>query len=200
MVWWCGVYRLNKQFLKDLEGRLKDWVDKETRDQCFGDLFVRFGPYFKMYSMYCNNYEAGSKLLEQLQHKKNEKKYDKFQQFCAETTKDKRVRGQQLASFLIMPIQRIPRYKLLLDELLKRTEATHPDHEIISKALVGVGAVATHINEAVRQRENRDAILKLQDMFKENPQFVSPSRSFVRKGTLLKKCRAADKRYEFFLL
>jgi hypothetical protein len=59
--------------------------------------------------------------------------------------------------------------------------------------------VATHINESVRARENRDAILRLQDMFTANPNFVSPSRSFVRKGSLIKKCRSADKKYEFFL-
>jgi hypothetical protein len=56
--------RLNKSFLKDLENRLNEWVDKDVNQQLFGDLFVRFGPYFKMYSMYCNNYEAASKLLE----------------------------------------------------------------------------------------------------------------------------------------
>jgi hypothetical protein len=32
-----------------------------------------------------------------------------------------------LANFLIMPIQRIPRYSLLLNELIKNTPPDHPD-------------------------------------------------------------------------
>jgi hypothetical protein len=32
-----------------------------------------------------------------------------------------------LESIIIMPIQRSPRYKLLLEDLLKRTPEAHPD-------------------------------------------------------------------------
>lgn len=37
-------------------------------------------------------------------------------------------------SFLIMPVQRIPRYQLLLKELQKRTPADHPDMPFIQVA------------------------------------------------------------------
>ena len=33
-----------------------------------------------------------------------------------------------LLALLIMPIQRIPRYKLLVDDLLRSTPPHHPDH------------------------------------------------------------------------
>ena len=36
-------------------------------------------------------------------------------------------------TLLIMPIQRIPRYKLLFEDLLRRTPATHPDFENLCK-------------------------------------------------------------------
>ena len=37
-------------------------------------------------------------------------------------------------SLLIMPIQRIPRYKLLLVELIRQTPSDHPDLEQLNKA------------------------------------------------------------------
>ena len=38
-------------------------------------------------------------------------------------------------ALLITPIQRVPRYVLLLKELIKHTPATHPDHADLKKAL-----------------------------------------------------------------
>ena len=35
----------------------------------------------------------------------------------------------EIRSFLITPIQRIPRYKLLLDDLKKHTPEKHPDYK-----------------------------------------------------------------------
>src|SRR5690242_13778022 len=43
-------------------------------------------------------------------------------------------KGLTLQAYLIMPVQRIPRYKLLLEDLLKKTEETHPDYLNIKKA------------------------------------------------------------------
>ena len=43
-------------------------------------------------------------------------------------------RLQSLESYLIMPIQRILRYRLLLNELLKRTHAAHPGHGALRRA------------------------------------------------------------------
>lgn len=48
-----------------------------------------------------------------------------------------------------MPIQRIPRYVMLLSDLLKHTEPNHLDYKNISTGLNKVQGVATYINENV---------------------------------------------------
>jgi len=45
-----------------------------------------------------------------------------------------RLKGQSISSILIMPVQRVPRYKLLLKELLKETKSTHPAYPILEKS------------------------------------------------------------------
>jgi RhoGEF domain len=42
----------------------------------------------------------------------------------------------------LQPVQRVPRYKLLLAELLKHTKETHPDWANITLALEEVGGGA----------------------------------------------------------
>ena len=54
--------------------------------------------------------------------------------------------GLFLDSFLITPVQRIPRYLLLLQEILKKTPDTHPDHEGLKLAVKDMAAVATQVH------------------------------------------------------
>ena len=60
---------------------------------------------------------------------------------------DARCRGNGLESFLILPVQRIPRYKMLFAEVVKLSSNDHADFEDLQNALQQASAVATQINE-----------------------------------------------------
>jgi len=62
-----------------------------------------------------------------------------------------------------------------------------------------VSIVATHINDHIRQRANRDRIRQIESNFVGSPSLISPSRRLIREGTLTKQCRNKDVPYEFFL-
>lgn len=49
-----------------------------------------------------------------------------------------------------MPVQRIPRYVLLLEDLMKHTPADHSDMHHLQIALKTVQEIAITVNEAVR--------------------------------------------------
>ena len=56
-----------------------------------------------------------------------------------------------------MPIQRIPRYQLLLQELRKVTKKEFPNHadlSLLDDAIDKVVESASHINEGIRKEEN----------------------------------------------
>lgn len=53
-------------------------------------------------------------------------------------------------NFLILPVQRLPRYVLLLRDLLKFTPEEHTDFENLSKAVDKMSSVADYVC-AVRQ-------------------------------------------------
>ncbi len=46
-----------------------------------------------------------------------------------------------LTSLLIMPIQRLTKYRLLFKDLIKHTDETHPDYKDLQKALEVIGNI-----------------------------------------------------------
>jgi hypothetical protein len=81
-------------------------------------------PCLKVYTAYVNNYESTVKFLSGLQQ---HKKLVPFFQSRRGPTED--VRGDwYLSQLLILPVQRIPRYELLLREMIKYTDDTHLDY------------------------------------------------------------------------
>lgn len=61
-----------------------------------------------------------------------------------------------------MPVQRVPRYNLLLQDLLKHTDESHPDYKKIQESLAKMNEVATKINESVRKSDNAKRIASLE--------------------------------------
>lgn len=151
-----------------------------------------------MYTEYVNNHDSSTTLLKFLNSSKVPKARQ-FQRFCKNCENHREAQGLSLQSFLIMPIQRIPRYELLLKELLQNTGENHYDHKHILEALELVKVTAIHINEAVRLSENRQFISHLQSRFHGNQFLVAPHRVFIREGSLLRKTRSIPKSFTFIL-
>jgi hypothetical protein len=77
-----------------------------------------------IYTEYCAAYSHAVELLEKLQQRSL---------FGEIIRKLKYQNG--LASLLITPVQRLPRYNLLLRDLLKHTPINHPDFEQLKKSI-----------------------------------------------------------------
>uniref|UniRef100_A0A6A7G6Q8 Pleckstrin domain-containing protein n=1 Tax=Hirondellea gigas TaxID=1518452 RepID=A0A6A7G6Q8_9CRUS len=185
------ILPLNEKFYEDINQSISSWDNECTQ---IAPIFADFVPYFKMYTSYVNNHDNAVEVL-QKQSETNEK----FQKFSELNEENPEANSQKLASFLILPIQRIPRYRLLLEELKKNTDPNHPDFEGLGVAVDLVKKVANTINESVRAQANRAQIISIQDRFQGDVTFVEPSRRFIREGALTKICRASDRKYSFFL-
>jgi Myosin head (motor domain)/RhoGEF domain/FYVE zinc finger/Myosin N-terminal SH3-like domain len=183
---------IHDKFLDDLHERMKDW----NTETCIADLFLEFAHYFKMYTVYVNSHPKGEQLLAKLL---KDSRHRRFQEFVEQCKNDPRSRGLDIGSLLIGPIQRIPRYRLLLSELRKYTPEAHPDYTDLGNAVELVESVAKHVNEALRQHENRRFIIRIQESFTGSVTLVAPNRVFVRKGELIRVCRRQNKLYMFFL-
>ena len=106
-----------------------------------------------------------------------------------------------MESFLVGPVQRIPRYKLLLDELRKHTPDDHPDYNNIVAACETIKEVATENNEAFHIREAEEVIYKIMMQFDPKIDLLGDTnlRRFIREDDFQKQCRKGLRDYRFWL-
>lgn len=83
-----------------------------------------------------------------------------------------------------MPVQRLPRYEMLLRALLKLTEPHHPDYNNLEIAVQKVKAINDHVNLKKKEAENRALVYGVQERIHGFNNLVQPSRLFIREGDL----------------
>lgn len=159
---------LNSKFLQDIN----------KLDANPADIFLKWAHFFNMYTTYASNKPSANRLLHSIM---DDPKYSGFQNYHAECVQNPVCKGNSLESLLIMPVQRVPRYVLLLQAMIKHcpTEATK---QKLQQAMTAIAAVGEKINEATRAQENRHHIHELQT--KLGIPLVGPSRVYLKEGTL----------------
>ncbi|XP_066588202.1 rho guanine nucleotide exchange factor 39-like [Prorops nasuta] len=157
--------------------------------------FQRLAPFFKLYSVYACDYQQVLTVLET-----EEKASPNFKSFISSQESRPEV-GRKLPSLLITPIQRIPRYKLLLKEVLQYTPARHKEFFSLQTCLAEVERACTHINTLISQHENTKKLLELQARITNPINLVKPGRMLIKHGSLMRVSRSGNCSYKrYFIL
>ncbi|EKE39392.1 hypothetical protein ENUP19_0294G0020 [Entamoeba nuttalli] len=178
-------------FLKDMES----YRNNKTLENKVVDCFKRFIPYLKVYKMFIGNNEI---CLHALAAIEKSPIVVSFLEQCRIKIPSKS--QQPLRSILIMPVQRIPRYVLLLKDLLKNTDVSHSQYPIIQGVLKEVEELAQVCNAALLNTERMLKMFKIRDSIRGySGELVNSSRYFVKEGFLTKQCRKTPKPRYFIL-
>jgi hypothetical protein len=138
-----------------------------------GKIFLKIGPMLKTYADYVNNYEKMSRDLKELRRTK-----PIFDTFMTDIEKKAMKDGKVgFISYMVSPVQRIPRYTLLLRELLKYTDKTDEEYQNLEKALELTHAVSVHVNNRLHEVEQRK---KLIDLHRSVPTIAINIKNFVQ--------------------
>ncbi|GAM24602.1 hypothetical protein SAMD00019534_077770 [Acytostelium subglobosum LB1] len=185
------IFSLHKAFITDFEKRIESWSDTQK----IGDIFLKLAPYLRSYTLYSNQYNESILQLSSLQ-----KANPAFQSFLAKCLLKPASKGLNLSSYLIMPIQRIPRYKLLLDTLLAKSPESHVDYADLKEALDKVGSIAQLLDERLLQFQVQHKVLDIQNnLLGFEQDIVKPSRVFCKEGDLKKISDRVVNTRHFFL-
>jgi FYVE/RhoGEF/PH domain-containing protein 5/6 len=133
---------LNSELLGDFENRVQNW----SKTKKIRDIIVSKGPYLKLYTAYAKNFSAMSSHFEECC-----KKYPTFGKLVKEFEKFPQCRNLKLSHYLLKPVQRLPQYKMLLEDYLKHLDAASEDYDDTTTALRIVTEAAEHANETVKQ-------------------------------------------------
>lgn len=168
------IIGVSKAILSALEERLDPY--QYTSKVAVGDIFLRLAPFLKLYAQYINTFDDASHFYEQFV------KEEEHAAFIHSCRADSNV-ALDFLSLQILPVQRVPRYHLLLEELHRHTGEDHPDWENLGKAVDMIKAVASNINESKRRFENRNKILAIEREVNDYPgTLVAPHREYVFDG------------------
>ncbi|ORX79645.1 hypothetical protein K493DRAFT_412241 [Basidiobolus meristosporus CBS 931.73] len=188
------IVNLNNELLRQLEEELKD-LDEETAPRKIAKIFLDIAPFLKMYSMYARNFNIAISTVST--HSNQNSAFAKFIKTANERPECGALRFE---SHLILPVQRIPRYEMLLKQLSKSIGEDHPDYLSLNKALRYVEDVAKYINEMIRAGEKSIMMVNIQRSltnFSEN--LFVPGRTFIHQGVAKKICRKNHQVRKFFL-
>lgn len=145
------VMHLAEDLLDKLQFAMKGKSDDE---QCVGPCFLELAERMKtVYGQYCMNHDEALLLLEKYE---SDEGIQKIFNKGLETLRYQ-IACFDMGSILIKPVQRILKYPLILNELIKCTEDDHKDKPALLDAVKTITEVATYINEYKRRK---DIVLK----------------------------------------
>ncbi|XP_068132896.1 FYVE, RhoGEF and PH domain-containing protein 6 [Hyperolius riggenbachi] len=184
------LYELNRDVLRELQERMAQWNEQQK----IADIFVKKGPYLKMYSTYIREFDRNVTLLDE-QCKKN----TAFAGVVKDFEMSPRCANLALKHYLLKPVQRIPQYRLLLTEYLQNLSEESSDYSDTQAALGVVIEVANHANDILKQGDNFQKLMQIQYSLNGHHEIVQPGRVFLKEGTLMKLSRKVMQPRMFFL-
>ncbi|KAH3743484.1 Guanine exchange factor for Rac 30 [Pelomyxa schiedti] len=93
--------------------------------------------------------------------------------------------GMDISSFLVAPVQRLPRYLLLLRELVSCTPKTDPEYQILQDLWTKSQAILQAVNESKRAVDNANKLLQIaKSITGDCEPFVSRNQHFIKEGFL----------------
>ncbi|XP_017043465.1 kalirin [Drosophila ficusphila] len=165
------IHNLNGEFLRELEANMEN----------VAHAFLKMAPFFKLYSVYAFDYRGALFIIQDLISKN-----PVFRKFLEQTESRPEVQ-RKLNSLMIVPIQRIPRYKLLLEQVLLYTSPADADYKLLKESVKEIEATASHINTCVEEQEITQYLIHLQNsLVNRTPNIVKPSRRVIKEGVLQK--------------
>ncbi|KAF9982608.1 hypothetical protein BGZ75_005924 [Mortierella antarctica] len=154
-------------------------------DWCIGDIFIEIAPFLKMYSNYVKTYTSALTHINECMSRN-----DRFAEFIKTTAKRPECKNLDFQSYLMLPVQRIPRYRMLLESLLRHTPEDHPDHRKLQSAFKSMEHTANFVNETIRQHEMFGEMVDLQSKITGLAEpLVAPGRALLKRGNVWKVCR-----------
>ncbi|CAM5131596.1 unnamed protein product [Natator depressus] len=174
----CSIYCFHQQFLlPELEKRMQEW-DRYPR---IGDILQKLAPFLKMYGEYVKNFDRAMELvntwMERSAHFKLIVHQIQMEEACGNLT---------LQQHMLEPVQRIPRYQLLLKGYLQRLPPGAPDSRDAEKSLQLIATAAEHSNAAIRKMERMHSLLKVYELLGGEEDIVSPTNELIKEGHILK--------------
>lgn len=145
-----SIYTFNSGFLEQLE---KCGFDPVSIARCF----VANSSGFAVYTEFCTSYPTMVSTLTELVGKAETAEIFKARQASLH-------HNLPLGSYLLKPVQRILKYHLLLQNIVKHVDKESPGYPDVKNALSVMTGIAYHINDMKRRHEHAVRVQEIQSL------------------------------------
>lgn len=145
-----SIYAFNSGFLEQLE---KCGFDPVSIARCF----VANSSGFSVYTEFCTSYPTMVSTLTELVGKAETAEIFKARQTSLH-------HSLPLGSYLLKPVQRILKYHLLLQNIVKHVDKESPGYPDVKNALSVMTGIAYHINDMKRRHEHAVRVQEIQSL------------------------------------
>jgi len=140
----------------------------------FPSFFNKTGDYVKLTQAYINLHPEVSGIIEKFSYQSKK--------FREAIKKNELMHQVQLNSLLTEPVQRIPRYQLLLEDLLANTSKAHPEFQDLLKALEQILTIILKLNKIGSTSQTKSTWSVYQRIRGRGSSLWTPSRKLVCKS------------------
>uniref|UniRef100_A0A8D3B9V6 Rho guanine nucleotide exchange factor (GEF) 17 n=1 Tax=Scophthalmus maximus TaxID=52904 RepID=A0A8D3B9V6_SCOMX len=172
----------HEHFLEQVAGCVGQWHDRQTVGHLLIQSFSK-ETLANMYSAYIDNFLNAKDAVRIAKEAK-----PAFHKFLEQNMRENKEK-QALGDLMIKPVQRIPRYELLVKDLLKHTAEDHPDHPFLLDAQRDIKRLAEKINKGRRSAEEAEkearVIQEIEAHIEGVEHILNPQRKFLRQEMVM---------------
>ncbi|XP_056229561.1 rho guanine nucleotide exchange factor 17-like [Seriola aureovittata] len=172
----------HEDFLEQVAGCVGQWHDRQTVGHLLIQSFSK-DTLANMYSAYIDNFLNAKDAVRIAKEAK-----PAFHKFLEQNMRENKEK-QALGDLMIKPVQRIPRYELLVKDLLKHTPEDHPDHAFLLDAQRDIKRLAEKINKGRRSAEEAEretrVIQEIEAHIEGVEHILNPQRKFLRQEMVM---------------
>ncbi|XP_065055879.1 protein ECT2-like [Rhopilema esculentum] len=171
------IVDVHQRILKDIDSLMENWKE----DNLIGKIIVDHADRMsKAYPQFVNYFDMAKETIVRCDEERP--RFHAFLKICL--TKPECGR-QSLTELLIRPVQRLPSMSLLINDLLKKTPTSNPDHDQLTKAAAAIKSVLNFINEDRRKTEGQFQMFEIIREVEGCPAYVlSSQRRLVSKANM----------------
>lgn len=148
---------------------------------CVGWVFKKFVPFLKIYLNYMATFDQVIGIIKKyMLDPQYEAIFEEFR--MSEYAKQIRFDG-----ILIKPVQRAPKYKLLIRETFKHTSKHHPDYKNLIDAMNMCTVSMKTLDDNVMHLERRQQVFEYSNAFKPKAAIIQPNRELLHLAHPQKK-------------
>ncbi|XP_019569400.2 FYVE, RhoGEF and PH domain-containing protein 3 isoform X1 [Rhinolophus sinicus] len=174
-----SIYRFHGQFLlPELQTRITEEWDMNPR---LGDILQKLAPFLKMYGEYVKNFDRAMELVSAWTQRSL-----LFRDVVHSIQKQEVCGNLTLQHHMLEPVQRVPRYELLLTDYLKRLPVDAPDRKDAERSLELISTAANHSNAAIRKMEKMHKLLEVYERLGGEEDIVNPTNELIKEGHIQK--------------